>query len=323
MQKHLDVKGISYGRLAATYSIVARDPETYEMGIGVQTHQMGVGRLVPWLLPGVGAIATQSLINVSFGPAGLEMMRSGVSAPSVVAALVASDPEESRRQVAVVDAHGLAAAHTGRKCIREAAHYVGDGYCVQANMMTNDTVISAMINAYETTEGDLVNRIMATLRAAQEEDGDIRGMQSAALKIVAGRADVPYWQTSYDLRVDENKDPLVELERLVNIRRAQLVDQEGHHLLETGDVQGALQKWKDARAMAPDQVELGFWQAVALADSNPDVQSVSFAARILAASIDDSERREHWLDLIRRVDESNLIAREGAAQELLEAYENQ
>jgi uncharacterized Ntn-hydrolase superfamily protein len=302
--------------LFSTYSIVARDPETGDLGVAVETHQMSVGRLVPWLLPGVGAIATQSLVNISYGPIGLQMLREGLSASHVLRALVASDDGQHRRQVGIVDAKGLGAAHTGTGCIAEAGHHVGEGYTVQANMMTNPTVIDAMTRAYETASGDLAQRMMAALIAAQAEDGDIRGMQSAALKVVPGDINMPEWATVYDLRVDEHADPVTELARLVRLRNAQLIDQRGYEALESGELNAALDHFAQARAQAPELEELAFWQAVNLCDKHTHVTA---AAAILRPVLMNDSRREHWLDLIRRLAVCGLIEREGADTELIEA----
>ncbi len=305
-----------FTELNSTYSIVARDAQTGQFGVAVQTHQMSVGNGVPWLLPGVGAVATQSLTNVSFGPMALRMLREGVSATHVVRALVASDDHENRRQVAVVDAHGHAAAHTGKGCIAQAGHHVGEGYSVQANMMTRTTVIQAMVTAYEAAQGDLAQRMMAALEAAQAEDGDIRGMQSAALVVVPGDMLMPEWKKDYSLRVDEHENPVVELARLVRNRRAQIVDEEGHKLLEDGQHVAALAKWAEARSIAPEQEELAFWQAVSLADKPGDIDS---AVSILKPMLAADARREDWIELIRRLANCGLIEREGADADLIRA----
>ncbi len=304
------------GSLFSTYSVVARDPETGDLGVAVQTHQMCVGRIVPWLLPGVGALATQSLVNIGFGPAGLALLREGVPAPHVVAALVASDNLAHRRQVAVVDAHGRAAAHTGAGCIAAAGHRVGEGYSVQANMMTNPTVVDAMAAAYEQASGYLAQRMLAALAAAQAEGGDIRGMQSAALKVVPGDAAQPEWAARYDLRVDEHNNPLAELARLARLRGAQLTDARGHEALQAGDRASALALWAQARAQAPELEEMAFWQALALADAHADVEA---AAAILRPALADDPRRDHWLDLIQRLSVCGLIEREGAGEDLIAA----
>lgn len=307
-----------YTQLLSTYSIVARDLETGQLGVAVETHQMTVGRLVPWLLPGVGAIATQSLVNISYGPMALTMLSEGISAPRIIQALAASDEGAHRRQMAVVDAQGRAAAWTGDGCIPEAGHQVGEGYSVQANMMTYPTVVAAMAQAYEQAKGDLAQRMMAALEAAQAEGGDIRGMQSAALVVVPGKSDVPTWETVYDLRIDEHENPVVELARLVRLRHAQVVDAQGFEALQAGKQDEALRIWKQARAEAPELEEMPFWQAVTLADKHADVAS---AAAILAPVLAQDPRREHWIDLIQRLVKCGLIERTGAGEALIQAIQ--
>lgn len=310
---------IRLNELCMTYSIVARDPASGQLGVAVQTHQVGVGRVVPWMLPGVGAMATQSLSNVSFGPAALTLLREGVAAEKVVESLAASDTNAHRRQFAVVDARGGAAAYTGSGCIREAGHHVGDGYTVQANMMTHPTVIAAMRRAFESASGDLAAKMIAAMQAAQKEDGDIRGMQSAALKIVSGDIAARAWESEYDLRVDEHEQPVTELARLVRLRSAQLLDREGYAHLDAGSVDKALTTWKKARDKAPELEELAFWQAITLADSNPTSEAVSIAGRILRMAMENEPRREQWIDLILRLQECGLITRPNAGQELITA----
>jgi uncharacterized Ntn-hydrolase superfamily protein len=300
----------------STYSIVARDPETGQFGVAVETHQMCVGWIVPWLVPGLGAVATQASVNISFGPTALAMLREGLPAQNIIDALVASDPDAHRRQVAVVDKEGRAAAWTGSNCIPEAHHHAGQGYSVQANMMTNNTVIPAMTDAYEKATGDLAQRMLAALLAAQAEDGDIRGMQSAALKVVPGDIDKPAWTVDYDLRVDEHENPVEELTRLVRLRHAQIVDERGYEALEQDHLNQALTAWASARADAPELEELAFWQATNLADKSANVQK---AAEILRPALANHPRRAHWIDLIRRLETCGLIERKGAAQELIQA----
>jgi uncharacterized Ntn-hydrolase superfamily protein len=301
-----------YPDLFATYSIVARDLQTGQLGVAVQTHQMSVGRVVPWLMPGVGALATQSLSNIHFGPMGLTMLRNGVAAPQVIAALVASDTGANRRQVAVVDARGGVGAWTGDGCIPEAGHAMGEGFSVQANMMTRPTVIDAMRHAYESASGDLAHRMLASLQAAQAEDGDIRGMQSAALKVVP--ADLgDDTRIVYDLRVDEHVEPVTELARLVRLRSAQLLDNEAETAFKNGERERALLLWKQSRERAPELEELAYWQAATLAEAG-DVQT---ASEILRPVLANDARREHWIDLLRRLEKVGLIEREGTAEELI------
>jgi uncharacterized Ntn-hydrolase superfamily protein len=303
-------------QLFSTYSIVARDPETGQLGVAVQTHQMGVGRLVPWLLPGIGAVATQSLVNISFGPMALTMLREGVHASRVIAALAASDEGANRRQVAVVDAQGNAAAWTGQGCIAEADHHIGEGYSVQANMMSHPTVVPAMATAFENATGDLAIRMLAALQAAETEGGDIRGMQSAALVVVPGDKSLPEWSVDYDLRVDEHTSPLNELVRLVRLRHAQIIDEAGHRALDAGEHDTALDQWTKARREAPELEELAFWQALKLADEHSNIET---AAAILRPVLARNPRRAHWVELIRRLQMCGLIERENAGDELIAA----
>jgi uncharacterized Ntn-hydrolase superfamily protein len=246
----------------------------------------------------------------------LSMLRESLPALRIIDALVASDPGAHRRQVAVVDREGHAAAWTGDNCIPEAHHHVGEGYSVQANMMTNNTVIPAMTAAFEKATGDLAQRMLAALRAAQAEDGDIRGMQSAALKIVPGDINKPAWTVDYDLRVDEHENPVEELARLVRLRHAQIAEERGYEALEQNDIDQALAAWAAARAEAPELEELAFWQAVTLADKTADAQT---AAGILRPPLAHDPRRAQWIDLIRRLETCGLIERKGTAQELIQA----
>ncbi|MBN1265429.1 MAG: DUF1028 domain-containing protein [Anaerolineales bacterium] len=309
---------IRQGGLNTTYSIVARDPESGNFGVAVQTHQMCVGSAVPWLEAGVGAVATQSLTNVHFGPLGLRMLREGVAAQKVLAALVASDPEPSLRQAAVVDSQGCCAAWTGERCIKHAGHHIGDGFSVQANMMLSDQVVSAMARAYMASKEDFAGKLMAALQAAQQEGGDIRGMQSAALKIVSGETHTSEGEAKvravYDVRVDESEQPLLELGRLVRLRRAQLLSDAGNDLLTAGEKASALEVWARARAMAPELEELAYWQALALADEPADTPG---AAALLREMLENTENRMDWLELLRRLEPTGIMKREGAVQELL------
>lgn len=233
--------------LFSTYSIVARDPATGQLGVAVQTHQMCVGSRILWARPGLGAVITQSLSNISYAPMAGAMLREGIPPERIIAALVASDDRPEVRQVAVVDAQGRAAAFTGIGCIREAGHHTGEGYSVQANMMTHPTVVKAMAETYEAAQGDLAQRMLAALQAAQAEGGDIRGMQSAALKVVPADLAARDWAVDYDLRVDEHANPVSELARLVRLRHSQIADEAGYAALASGDRDRALALWQAAR----------------------------------------------------------------------------
>jgi uncharacterized Ntn-hydrolase superfamily protein len=301
----------------STYSIVALDQETGQLGVAVQTHQMGVGSLVPWLLPGIGALATQSFPNFSFGPIGLRMLGEGIPAPQVIAGLVASDPEAAKRQVAVVDAAGQVGAWTGENCIPEAGHHLGEAYSVQANMMAEPKVIAAMAAAYEGSGVDFAGRLLASLVAAQAEGGDIRGEQSAAIKIVpgvSGDKKPATWETLYDLRVDEHDNPVKELGRLVRLRRAQLHNGTGYEALDKGELAKALQIWAEARDQAPELEEMSFWQAVTLADEHDNLPE---ALVILKPMLAKDPRRSFWIDLIRRLQVCGIMERDATSDELL------
>ena len=204
-----------------TYSLVARDPDTGQLGVAVQTRAFGVGRAVPWALAGVGAVATQSFTEKSYGPLGLELLRAGRSAEQTLRGLVTADSEAEVRQVAIVDVKGRAAAHTGARCIAEAGHLVGDGYSVQANMMRSDEVWPAMATAFEAATGTLATRLLAALDAAEAAGGDFRGRQAAALLVVEAESRGKPWDERVsDLRVEDHADPVGELRRLLRLEEA-------------------------------------------------------------------------------------------------------
>lgn len=278
-----------------TYSIVARDPETGELGCAVQSHFFSVGPIVPWVEAGVGAVATQAHVEVSYGPLGLEHMRSGRSAREALTALVAEDAEADHRQVAMVDARGQVATHTGSTCIREAGHRRGDGVSVQANMMLRETVPDAMLRAYEATSGDLADRMLAALTAAEDEGGDIRGRQSAAMVVVAGEPTGKVWlDRRIDLRVEDHPDPIVELRRLVHMRRAYDAVDRAEQAALRGDNETAAAAFAEADASASGNVEPAFWHGVTLA-ANGDIEQ---ARRVLAAPF---AAHDGWKELLRRL----------------------
>jgi uncharacterized Ntn-hydrolase superfamily protein len=251
-----------------TYSIVARDPQTGDLGVAVQSHYFQVGPVVPWAASGVGAIATQSMVNVSYGPIGLEMLRNGFTADQTLKALTSGDAMPEVRQAAVVDVSGRVAAHTGTRCIPAAGHRTGDGFSCQANLMERDTVWDAMAEAFEQTKGSLAERMMVALEAAEAEGGDIRGKQSAAMLVVRGTPSGRSWEDRIvDLRVEDHPEPLPELRRLLTIRRAYDADAEADQLDEKGDHDSARAKRVEAQRLAPDNVELKFWAGIAIAET--------------------------------------------------------
>ena len=258
---------VAGGRAVHTYSIVARDGVTGEMGVAVQSHWFSVGTLCPWAEAGVGAIATQSFVNVSYGPRGLAMLREGRTAAETVAALIEADEAPEVRQLAVVDRHGNAAAHTGARCVPEAGHLVGDGFSVQANMMLSARVWPAMAEAFAASTGPLAERTVTALEAAQAAGGDIRGAQSAALLVVRAESSGAAWQDRLvDLRVEDHPHPVAELRRLLGVQRAYEHMNRGDEAVEAGDVPGALESYRSAEAMCPENLEMQYWHAVSLAN---------------------------------------------------------
>lgn len=250
-----------------TYSIVARDPATGRFGVAVQSHYLGVGPVVPWLEAGVGAVATQANVNISFGPIGLELLRAGRPADEVVAALMASDDRPEVRQLGVVDAEGRAAAHTGAECIPACGHLVRDGFTVQGNLLQRETCWPAMATAYEAALGGgepLVECLLRAMEAAEGEGGDVRGRQSAAIMIVDSAVHAAAWRGRLmDLRIEDHPDPVPELRRIVTLQLAyEQMDDEGE-AAKAG--RPAEERYEEARRLAPGAYELVFWRGLALA----------------------------------------------------------
>jgi uncharacterized Ntn-hydrolase superfamily protein len=284
-----------------TYSMVARDPATGQLGVAVQSHYFSVGSIVAWAEPGVGTVATQSFAEPAYGPRGLALIRAGRSAAGALGELIDADPGEAVRQVAIVDAAGRVAVHTGRRCIPEAGHRVGQQVSAQANMMRRDTVWHAMIEAYEAAEGDLALRLLAALDAAEAEGGDVRGRQSAAIVVVDGRrSDEPWRHRPVDLRVDDHPDPLPELRRLLELRRAYDRVERAEELALAGDLPGALAEYEQASEDVPDNTEFLFWRGVTLAGVGRVDEARDFLARAYAAN-------DGWAELLRRLVDVGLI----------------
>jgi uncharacterized Ntn-hydrolase superfamily protein len=301
-----------YDQARMTYSIVARDPNTGELGVAVQSHYFQVGPAVPWALAGVGAIATQSQVNVSYGPLGLEMLRAGLSAEQALKALTSGDAMPEVRQAAIVDAEGRVAAHTGSKCIPAAGHRTGEGFSCQANLMEKDTVWDAMAEAYTQTRGALAERLMAALEAAEAEGGDLRGKQSAAMLVVTGKPTGRSWEDrTVDLRVEDHPEPLPELRRLLTIRRAYDMDTEADKLDEAGDAAGARARRLEAQRLLPDNVELRFWAGLAMAQEG----DVDGGAELIATAVRADQR---WAPMLLE----RLVASERLTADVAEKIES-
>lgn len=267
-----------------TYSIVARDPETGALGVAVQSHWFSVGSIVAWAEAGVGAVATQSLVDVSYGPLALELLRAGKSPEDALRGLLAADAGAQVRQIGIVDVTGRTAAHTGSRCIPEAGHRIGDGYTVQANLMERNTVWDAMAKGYESASGPFADRLLAALEAAQREKGDIRGRQSACILVVAAKASGRPWEDRLiDLRVEDHPDPVGELKRLVRVHAAYQHMNAGDLAMERGETEAAQREYGAAQALIPENLEIVFWHAVALANAGSVDASLPLFAKVFRA----------------------------------------
>jgi len=253
--------------LAHTYSIVAVDSVTGEIGAAVQSHWFSVGSNVIWAEAGVGAVATQSFINVSFGPRGLQLLKEGNSPEQALKILIDSDEGRDYRQLAIIDAAGNSVAYTGKKCIAEAGNINKKYYSVQANLMLNDKVWPAMKKAFLATKAPLAERLIAALEAAEGEGGDIRGRQSAAVLVVKAKSSGKLWEDRLiDLRVEDHPQPVQELKRVLRVFRAYEHMNAGDLAIEKGDEQGALREYGAAEEMFPENLEMKYWHAVSLAN---------------------------------------------------------
>lgn len=288
--------------LAHTFSIVARDAVTGEMAVGVQSHWFSVGTAVPWGEAGVGVVATQSFVNKSYGVNGLELMRLGKTAPEALKDLLAKDGGREVRQVAMLDVNGNVNAYTGKNCIDYANHIVGDNYSVQSNMMLGNKVCSTMANAFETAIGKpLAERVLIALQAAQSVGGDIRGKQSAAILVVAGKkTDKPWNDRSIDLRVDDHIAPLNELDRLLRLFRAYQHMDQGDLATEKNDMVLAMSEYGAAMKMFPANLEMKYWTAITLANNKKVKEASVILQQIYKKDV-------NWRALTKRLPKVNLL----------------
>jgi uncharacterized Ntn-hydrolase superfamily protein len=286
---------------AHTYSIVAFDTVTGDMGVAVQSHWFSVGTVVSWGEGGVGVIATQSFVNVSFGPRGLELLRKGKTPQEVVDELIKSDEGREFRQLAVLDAKGNAASFTGKKCIQPAGNIVGDGFSVQANLMSNDKIWPAMAEAFKKSKGPLAERMLIALEAAENAGGDIRGRQSAALLVVRGKSTGKIWEDKLvDLRVDDSPQPLAELGRLLKVHRAYEYMNNGDLAVEKNDMEKAMLEYSAAMQMFPENLEMKYWTAITLANKGKFDEALPMLKDIFA-------KDNNWKELTPRLLPNGLL----------------
>lgn len=284
-----------------TYSIVARDSVTGEMGVAVQSHWFSVGSVVTYGKAGVGVVATQSLVNPSYGPKGLALMEQGQSPEQALNSLLAKDSGEMYRQVAFLNVKGELATHTGSLCIDEAGHRQGENFSVQANMMLNNTVWEAMATGFENTTGPLADRMLAALKAAQSEKGDIRGSQSAAILIVKGQATGNSWEdTVMDLRIEDNENPIAELERLIKAHKAYDFMNQGDVAMEKGDSKKAEELYLSAQKLFPANLEMQYWYAINLLNNKEFEKAKPILTSIF-------EKDNNWKILTSRLVKSKLL----------------
>lgn len=287
---------------AHTYSIVAKDRKTGEMGVGVQSHYFSVGGIVSWGESGVGVVATQSLVNVSFGLRGLDLLKQGKSPQDALNILLSDDDGRDVRQVAILDVQGRVAAHTGAKCIKHAGHIEGNNFSVQANMMLTDKVWSTMAKNFESNINlPLAERIIKTMEAAETVGGDIRGKQSAAILIVGGKEAKNKWEDKIvDLRVEDNEQPIKELSRLLKLHRAYKHMDKGDLAIEHNDMEKALKEYDSALNLFPESLEMKFWTAVSLANN----QKLKEASELFKTIF---KKDNNWRLLTERLPESGLL----------------
>ena len=303
-------------RPVATYSVVARDGATGRLGVAVQSHWFDVASVVPWAEAGIGAVATQSLVERSYGPLGIELMRAGEPAPNALRALVAIDKAAHYRQVAMIDAAGNIAQHTGADCIREAGHVSGetddgDAWACQANLMHEPGVPLAMSHAFRESKGQpLAERLMLTLEAAQHAGGDARGKQSASILVVSGDRGETWRGQLVDLRVASSDTPLEDLRRLLTLHRAYEHMNKGDHALERGDLPAALKHYNAAQELDPSSYEMAFWTGVALAQNDRVDDAIPFFRKAFAdpkMNRPPARGGADWPELLRRLPESGLF----------------
>ncbi len=275
--------GAAAAEPVATFSIVARDPATGDLGIAVQSKFFAVGAVVPWARAGVGAVATQAFANTTYGPRALDLLARGLAPAAVLDSLLASDPDRDQRQVGIVDGTGRSAAATGRKCQAWAGHRSGPDYAVQGNILAGEPVVLAMENALLEARGHLGGRLLAALEAGQAAGGDSRGQQSAALLIVRAQGGYGGFNDRYcDLRVDDHATPIAELRRLFAMWLPNALILEGYLLVEEKRYDEAIARGAEAIALDPASGEGYYHSACYLARAGRSDEALSRLAEAIA-----------------------------------------
>jgi len=288
--------------LAHTFSIVARDSATGEMGVAVQSHWFSVGTVVSWAEAGVGAVATQSFVNKSFGIRGLDLLRRGLTAQQALDVLLSDDEGREVRQVAIVDIKGNIAVHTGKNCIQYASHIKGNQFSVQSNMMLGDKVCESMAAAYmKNSNKPFAERLLAALDGAQKAGGDIRGKQSAAIIVVPAKSEGKPWdERIVDLRVEDNTEPIKELNRLYLVHTAFQHMNNGDLAVEKNDMIKAMEEYKAAMKLMPDNLEMQYWTAITLANNKEVDKALPMLKKIFA-------KDKNWKELTKRLPQVKLL----------------
>jgi uncharacterized Ntn-hydrolase superfamily protein len=296
-----------------TYSIVARDPRTGDLGVAVQSHYFSVGAVVTWARSGVGAIATQSITEISYGPVGLDLMAAGKTAPEALDSLLKTDSKSDTRQVGMVDAQGNVGVHTGSRCIDYAGHVKGDQFSCQANLMSNDSIWGAMDREYRRRDDlQLPERLLATLEAAEAAGGDARGKQSTALLVVSSKLYANPWMGRImELRIEDHPAPLPELKRLLRIRRAYDWADKGDELLALGKVEDSLAAFKKAQELAPEIEEIRYWVGITLMGSpSTQPEGMLIVKEIIT-------KYPNWKSVTRSLLDKGYLQKENPVRELL------
>ena len=282
-------------KLVSTFSIIARDPASGQLGVAVQSHAFAAGAIVPWAETNVGAVATQAHCEISYGPLGLDLMRAGKSAPQALAALLAADEKRDVRQVAMIDRHGNVAVHTGSRCIASAGHITGENFSVQGNILANDTVWGKMAAAFQAAKGvDLSEKLMEALEAGQDAGGDVRGMQAGGIRVVAGPNDPLERTFVTDIRVDDHDRPLVEMRRVLTVSRGEEWLGMAELALRNQDLKLAKEYYAKLRGLVVGSREVHFWYATTLVEAGYVDEALPIFAEVFAIE-------PLWHDMIDRL----------------------